>query len=86
MGRENKCGDLIVKRNLNIIIDMYIDLFLNGHLILALQDIAEQNLEEGENLKGKKIEKSVRHKLNNDKSNIPCFNNKIPKSFWSKKK
>ena len=37
-------------------------------------------------MKGKKIGKSVRHKLNNDKSNIPCFNNKIPKSFWSKSK
>lgn len=37
-------------------------------------------------MKGKNISKSVRHKLNKDKTNIPCFNSKIPSSFWNKKK
>lgn len=37
-------------------------------------------------MKGKNVSNSVRHKLDKDKKNIPCFNNKIPKSYWSKKK
>ena len=37
-------------------------------------------------MKGKNVQKAVRHKLNAEKTNIPQFNNKIPNSFWSKKK
>lgn len=37
-------------------------------------------------MKGKKIGKSIKYKLNDDKTDIPCHNNKIPKSYWSKSK
>ena len=34
----------------------------------------------------KQVKRSIRNKLNDEKTNIPCFNSKIPKSFWNKKK
>ena len=36
-------------------------------------------------MKGKNVSKLVRHKLNKDKTDMPCFNNKIQKAIGARK-